>query len=469
MNKNSILLGLSALLLVWGTSLMVLDGDVRQAETLHRFGWAVSIMGLGFVLSWLLESVSGLWFWGVAIATRLVLLRAHPGDEVWRFLWEGYIQTFGFNPYTLAPNAAELVPYRTEWWSQIAHPNLLTIDPPLAQLAFRLLAAIAPSVLLFKLAFTLADLALCGLLCRRFGPLRATFYAWNPLILYAFAGGAHDDSWFILPLAAAWLVFENPQPGSKPPGSDFMQALREAFADEDERLSQPLNSIQLPAVSASPPRKTEHWLGSAFLLGVSAAFKGMSWPILGFLAWRAVREVGLKLATMVVLCSILPLAIAALPFCLSGECPLGLANSDLRFGDRAVAFLPALLSGLWPNNWVYLFVLAIAFLGMLWQFRHFRPFAEWYFLALLALSPIVHAWSLTWLVPFAVASRNLGTYWVSLSAFFYFILPYRQASGSDTAHLSLPETLALWLPLVVGWLWTSWQQSRAQSWGEAEV
>ena len=83
------------------------------------------------------------------------------------------------------------------------------IYPPLAELGFRLLADLSQSVLLFKLAFIAADLAVCFLLRARFGARRSVLYAWNPLILYSFAGGAHYDSWFGLCLVAAWLFWEN--------------------------------------------------------------------------------------------------------------------------------------------------------------------------------------------------------------------------------------------------------------------
>lgn len=464
MNKNSILLGFSAFLLVLGTFLVVpgsnigrfaadtTNGDwLPSVTTFLQFGFGLCILGLGFVLSWLLESVSGLWFWGVAIATRLVLLRSHPGDEAWRFLWEGYIQNFGFNPYALPPNAAELVAYRPEWWSQIAQPDTAAIFPPLAELSFRLLAAIAPFLLSFKFAFTLADLGICALLCRRFGPLQATFYAWNPLVLYSFAGGAHYDSAFLLLLVAAWLAFERPQPQPKPPGSDFMQAIREAFEDEDDPL--PPRRTAQPVFNSPPARQTEHWLGSAVLLGASAAFKGIAWPILGFLAWRAGREVGWKLAATVMLCGILPFAIAAVPFCYTGTCPAIALDFSSLLRERSIAFIPALLADLQPSHWLYFVAVAIAWLAMLSQIKHFRPFAEWYFFIWLVFSPIVQAWYLTWLVPFAVVSRNLGTYWVSLSAFIYFIGPYRQTLAGEIATPHLWETFALWLPLAIGWFW----------------
>ncbi|NJR39546.1 MAG: hypothetical protein HC781_12945 [Leptolyngbyaceae cyanobacterium CSU_1_4] len=201
------LLGFSAVLLILGAALISPNGHVADLATLHRFWMSAGVMGIGFVLSWRLQTISGLWFWGVAIATRLFLLPMEPSDDIWRYLWEGHIQTLGFSPYHFAPNAPELEPYRTVWWSQINHAEVSAIYPPMTQLGFRMLAAIDPNLYLFKLAFILPDLRVCGLLSRQFGTVRSTLYAWNPMIIYSFAGGAHYDSWFILPLVAAWLIW----------------------------------------------------------------------------------------------------------------------------------------------------------------------------------------------------------------------------------------------------------------------
>ena len=156
--------------------------------------------------AWGLGQISSGWFWLLAILPRLVMLAMYPGDDIWRYLWEGHIQNLGFNPYLLPPNADVLAPFRFDWWIEINHPELAAVYPPIAQLWFRLLAAIAPSVLLFKSTFVAADLGICWLLSRRFGHLATLSYAWNPLVIYSFAGGGHYDSLFLLPLVAAWLL-----------------------------------------------------------------------------------------------------------------------------------------------------------------------------------------------------------------------------------------------------------------------
>ena len=74
---------------------------------------------------------------------------------------------------------------------------------------------------------------------------------------------------------------------------------------------------------------------------------------------------------------------------------------------------------------------------------------------MLTLSPIIHAWYFTWIIPLAVATQNLGVRLLSLSAFIYFALPYRQALGINTWYLTETERLWLWLPFIFGYFLTS--------------
>lgn len=422
------LLFLSSGLLVLGAVLMSPNGNVADVPTLHQFWVAAGVMGAGFALSWRLQTIPGIWFWSVAIATRLLLLPMEPGNDVWRYLWEGHIQTLGFSPYHFAPNAPELEPYRTVWWSQINHADVSAIYPPITQLGFRLLATITPNLYLFKIAFVLADLLTCWLLCRRFGTVRSTLYAWNPMVVYSFAGGAHYDSWFILPLVASWLIF------------DREPSLRRSF----------------------------DWVWSALWVGISVAVKWVSLPMLGFLVWRShrvpegepLRQLKFWQAFCIAIIGALPVLLAALPFCRSSACPLIPTSSVFVSYGRSAEFIPHFVAKVWQpslqTNSIYLFPLALFVLWLMLRARHFQQFAEWYWFGLLCLTPIVHFWYFTWVVPFAVPDQNWGVRLVSLSAFIYFVLPSRIPDW----RLTEPERLFLWLPFVLGWFWSAWQNSQ---------
>ncbi|MEM8603329.1 MAG: glycosyl transferase family 2, partial [Cyanobacteria bacterium P01_H01_bin.121] len=353
---------------------------------------------------------------------RSLFLPMFPGDDVWRYLWEGHIQNLGFSPYHLAPTADVLVQHQTVWWSMINHPDTSAIYPPITQFGFRALAAIVPAVLLFKLAFVAADLMICGMLAHRFGHQKTLIYAWNPLILYSFAGGAHYDPWFLLPLVAAWLVFD-----------------RES-------------ATQVSDIPESQPQR--RYLRVALLLGISIAVKWISLPILGFVAWRSLRQVGWRVAVLVSATGIVPMIVSALPFCWGGTCPLVPVQSDFVTQGRSAEFIPHFVTQILPasrwENWLYAFPLALIVLWLLFRSQTFRSFSEWYFMLLLLLSPVVHAWYFCWIVPFTVASGNWTGRLVSLSAFTYFGLQYRLSIGDTSWALTDLERAILWVPFLIG-------------------
>ena len=436
------LLWLSVLLLLVGAIITTPYGDFRQPENVINFGYGIAVMSLGFILSWRIKSLNLWWFWGVAIASRLILLVMYPGDDIWRYLWEGYIQNQSYSPYDFAPNATELIPYRTQWWSQINHKSVSAIYPPITQLGFRGLAAISPSVILFKSSFAIADLLTCWLLTKKFTYLQTTFYAWNPLIIYSFAGGGHYDSWFILPLVAAWILFD--------------------------RHTDVSNSILVPrtcgnrmiairhreAMSAVSRPRLCLFLVPLFI-GISIAVKWISLPILVFSSWINLFKTNLKTAIIILLVGILPFCLSALAFCSPDSCALIPTSSTFVSHGRSAEFLPHLLAKIWhgstKSNSIFAIPLGFITLLLLLKSRSLQRFILNFFTALLIISPIIHAWYFTWIVPFAVGTKNWGVRLVSLSAFVYFVLPYRQALGDRHWNLTDTETWLIWFPFVIGY------------------
>lgn len=422
---------LSGFFLLLGALLALPFGELFDPTAFPHFCRAMIVMGIGFVLSWRIKRVSGISFWTVAVLCRLLLLPMASGDDIWRYLWEGYLQTQGISPYDFPPNAPELLAYRFSWWNLINHPDVSAIYPPIAQLGFRLLAFITPSVLLFKFAFGMADLAICGLLARRFGYKSALLYAWNPLVIYSFSGGGHYDSWFILPLVMAWLLVDrNPEPEDKADSPYF-------------------------------------WLLSALFLGISIGIKWMSLPLLSFLLWNGWRKLGLKWAILILIVALLTLVLSILPFCSFDHCPLVPTSSVFVSHGRSAEFIPHWLALVWEGsrqtNRIFLIPLIIGVLALLKLTKSFRKFTESYFFILLTFSPIIHAWYFTWIIPFGVVTQNWGIRWVSLSSFVYFLLPYRQGLANPSWYLSHTERIILWFPFVMGWIWTIILENKRKS------
>ena len=168
------------------------------------------------------------------------------------------------------------------------------------------------------------------------------------------------------------------------------------------------------------------------------------------------------------------MAISALPFCADGTCPLIPVSSTFVSHGRSAELLPYVAGWLWPitrdANWIYGCPLALATLILLFKSRHFLAFTERFFVLLLVMTPIVHAWYFTWVVPFAAVTRNWGIRLASLSAFIYFLLPHRQFLGNDDWLLSPPERIVLWLPFLLGLVYTAWQSmSRRGNSGSAPL
>ena len=139
----------------------------------------------------------------LGLAARIAFLFFPPNTDIYRYIWEGAIQSHGFNPYICAPADPAVTPLvQGELggiWRQINNKGFGAIYPPAAMLLFRLLAVISPTPLFFKLVFMLFDVGVMAVLAailslRRLPPSRLLFYAANPLVIVFVAGEGHMDS-----------------------------------------------------------------------------------------------------------------------------------------------------------------------------------------------------------------------------------------------------------------------------------
>jgi rSAM/selenodomain-associated transferase 2 len=140
---------------------------------------------------------------GLGIAGRFLFLWFPVSFDVHRYIWEGFLQNQGINPYLAAPASPMLQPFVVDdiavIWEHINHKDLSAGYPPLTLLFFRLLAVISISPLFFKAfivvidAFVLIPLALL-FRQKKIPMVRLLWYAANPLILVFIAGEGHLDS-----------------------------------------------------------------------------------------------------------------------------------------------------------------------------------------------------------------------------------------------------------------------------------
>ncbi len=70
----------------------------------------------------------------LALAGRLLFWAFPVSNDVYRYIWEGYIQLWGYNPYLLPPDSPELAHlifvHIKDIWAQINHKDLTAAYPP---------------------------------------------------------------------------------------------------------------------------------------------------------------------------------------------------------------------------------------------------------------------------------------------------------------------------------------------------
>jgi rSAM/selenodomain-associated transferase 2 len=152
----------------------------------------------------------------LGLAARAIFLFYPPGNDIYRYIWEGCIQSRGFNPYLYAPDdpvlsaiaQSDLYPV----WESVNHKSFSAVYPPLALLVFRWLADLKPEPTLFKIFFVLLDVGSMIILAsiirlKNLPPRRLLWYACNPLVIVFIAGEGHLDGIQVFFLFLAVLLF----------------------------------------------------------------------------------------------------------------------------------------------------------------------------------------------------------------------------------------------------------------------
>ncbi|HEY1581917.1 MAG TPA: hypothetical protein VGF73_02325 [Chthoniobacterales bacterium] len=329
-------------------------------------------------------------FWSVAIFLRLLALPLLPGDDVWRYEWEGRVQNAGYNPYLLAPNDDRLQAEREKFpdWSQINHRDFSAIYPPGAELIFAGLSRIGAGPLGYKLFFGLADLGAIALLLRLIGGREryadAAWYAWNPLVVYSFAGAAHFDSLMILPMLAGVFCFVRSR-AAKEPAAQWRWAIGGALA-----------------IGAAISIK----LVPLLLLPLCAV-------ALGRRAWALALSFGLP-------------ALLALPFG-APRVPIWQSLGKFIYVARLNDMFWWLIEDtFWPNphqkNYRYNVIITVAVVVVsvffIWNWKRGLL---WVMGTALFLSPVLHPWYCTWILPFATWRRVAAWQVLSVTIFAYYL------------------------------------------------
>ena len=231
----------------------------------------------------------------LAGAMRVVTVLPPPlqSTDAYRYVWDGRVQAAGINPYRYLPAAKELQELRDEGVGAGAvYPNINradtapTIYPPFAQAIFAAVAQAWPrswpslgGIKAAMLAFDLLAVGAALLLLRtaRLPPERVLIYAWNPLVLWEFAGGAHIDAAAVGLSALAILAAVRARPALA--GGALGLAI----------LCKLLPAALFPALWRRWNLRTPAACAAVVVAGY-ACYAGVGWRVLGYLPGYASEE-----------------------------------------------------------------------------------------------------------------------------------------------------------------------------------
>jgi hypothetical protein len=204
-------------LLVGGTGLVLLTLPVWAA---HPSAWS-GLVGLslaailGLVVLRSRDPVTmGQVLWG-ALLLRLAFLPLLPGltDDLYRYIWDGWIQLHGINPYHYPPEHEALAEFQSvPIYDRLNSQSYYTVYPPLSQLLFAVggwFYAVdwTVSYYVLKVLFAGAEFGGVLLLSRLAEARNLLLYAWNPLVLLETAGQGHTEALLVFFLVGTvWAV-----------------------------------------------------------------------------------------------------------------------------------------------------------------------------------------------------------------------------------------------------------------------
>lgn len=317
-----------------------------------------------------------------AVLLRLALLPAPVSDDVNRYLWEGRLTLAGENPFAATADDPIREAYHDEYWAAMNHRDRPTAYPPGIQWIMAGAVAIAYHPLSMKALALVGDLLCLGLILRllenRTAPVRwAGFYAFNPLVLAAFAAEAHFDSLMVAAILAMLLADHHRRP-----------ALAWLFLGLAIQIK-PVAIVLVPLLVTRPN-----------LRGAWAIIPMLILPTLPFLSeigrwWEGVTRFAGggafngPLFTALSLLGFPPEAARLTGIAVFGLAGVGVFLASLR-GLPLIRATPLLLG------------------------------------ALLVCSPVVHFWYLVWVLPFAALRPSFALATVSITMAGYFIAWHTQ-------------------------------------------
>ena len=200
------------------------DQDTQRITTFIAGALAASIpFFLAAGIAWHAPPArSTLWIvLGFAVLFRVGPLcsNVYLSTDPYRYVWDGRVQAHGINPYRHVPADAALAPLRDgAIYDHINRKTYAkTVYPPGSQMVFLLLTRFSETFTCVRVTMVLCEALAVWclvLLLREHGwpATRVLLYAWHPLCVWEFAGGAHCDAIMIAAVALALLMHRRGRP-----------------------------------------------------------------------------------------------------------------------------------------------------------------------------------------------------------------------------------------------------------------
>lgn len=197
--------------------LLLLPLLAAQQETWPSLVGISYVATLGLALLWKRDSLTMTQVLGGALGLRLVFLPLMPGltDDLYRYIWDGWLQVEGINPYRYAPEAEALSRFQSSpLYERMNSQQYFSVYPPLSQLFFAAAGWFQSmdwtvSYYVLKGLFATVEFGGVLVLSRLTSARNLLLYAWNPLILIETAGQGHTEALLVFCLVGlVWAVRE---------------------------------------------------------------------------------------------------------------------------------------------------------------------------------------------------------------------------------------------------------------------
>lgn len=188
--------------------------------------WRSAFVGASFAtaglvgLAWYRDEVTTREVLFFAVLFRLIAFPLLPSlsDDGFRYVWDGWIQTYGINPYLLRPSDAALASFQeSELYVSLNSANYYSVYPPSSQWIF-ILGGLAVGKgwiagwFIIKASLLVLELGGVWALSRLASSRALLLYAWHPLVVIEVAGQAHTEAGMVGLVLMAVMAYQLERP-----------------------------------------------------------------------------------------------------------------------------------------------------------------------------------------------------------------------------------------------------------------